>query len=89
MPPTNDASAEAYGRAIRFLCGLSRVTGRPEYRQQARRLAETAVERLWHEPSGLSRGMAGYECYDAQFGVGDLLMGLLMLDDGPNAAKAN
>ncbi|MBM4086546.1 MAG: hypothetical protein FJ272_17320, partial [Planctomycetes bacterium] len=84
-PPTPQAIAEAYGRAIRFLAGLSRATGKAEYRDQARALADAAIERLWHEPSGLFRGMVGYEYYDAQFGIGDLLMGLLDLDESPYA----
>ncbi|MEW6357635.1 MAG: LamG-like jellyroll fold domain-containing protein [Planctomycetota bacterium] len=83
MEPPAQSTAEAYGRAIRFLAGLSRATGKTEYRDHARRLAALAMERLYHKPSGLFRGMVGYEYYDAQFGIGELLLGLLDLEDDP------
>ncbi|MBT3377426.1 MAG: hypothetical protein HN742_34515 [Lentisphaerae bacterium] len=79
--PPEQATAEAYGRSIRFLAGLSRATGNAVYVTRAHRLAELAMQRLYHQPSGLFRGMVGYDYYDAQFGIGELFMGLLALDD--------
>jgi len=86
--PPPEATAEAYGRAIRFLADLARATGKKVYHDGACRLADAAIERLHHRPSGLFRGMVGYEYYDAQFGIGDLLLGLLQIDDPSSASPA-
>jgi len=70
--------AGKYGRTISFLLHLYVVTGECRYLDDARSLADTAIEKLYHKE--LFRGHPAKPYYEAMDGVGYLLYALLALD---------
>lgn len=70
--------AGKYGRTISFLLQLYDVTDEKEYLDHARSLADTAIEKLWH--NGIFRGHPAKPYYESMDGVGHLLYALLELD---------
>jgi len=77
-PGRQGTYAGKYGRAISFLLHLYVVTGEDQYLEDARSLADTAIEKLYHK--GLFRGHPAKPYYEAMDGVGYLLYALLQLD---------
>jgi hypothetical protein len=77
-PGRQGTYAGKYGRAISFLLHLYVVTGQGRHLDDARGLADEAIEKLWHE--GLFRGHPAKPYYEAMDGVGYLLYALLQLD---------
>ncbi|MDR6550789.1 hypothetical protein [Paenibacillus qinlingensis] len=80
MPHGQVRYAEHYGRNIVFLAEYARISGRPEYRIAAERLAEEAVKSLYQQEMFV--GHTGAKWYDAVDGVGFLMAGLLYLHNG-------
>ncbi len=74
------AYAESYGLAIEFFRRAGEGLGDRTLREAAERTAHEAVTRLYHQSSGLFRGHAGEDRYDAVDGVGILGLALLELD---------
>lgn len=70
--------AGKYGRTISFFLHLYVVTGEERYLNSARTVADTAIEKLYH--NGLFRGHPAKPYYEAMDGVGYLLYALLTLD---------
>lgn len=86
-PGRKGAYAGKYGRTISFFLHLYVVTGERRYLDDARALADTAAEKLYH--NGLLRGHPAKPYYEAMDGVGYLLYALLGLDQvlrNPRAA---
>lgn len=77
-PGRKGTYAGKYGRTISFLLHLYVVTGGRRWLDDARALADTAVEKLYH--AGLFRGHPAKPYYEAVDGVGYLLYALLSLD---------
>lgn len=77
-PGRKGTYAGKYGRAISFLLHLYVVTGERGYLENARALADGAIEKLYHK--GLFRGHSAKPYYEAMDGVGYLLYSLLELD---------
>lgn len=77
-PGRKGAYAGKYGRTISFLLNLYAVTGEDCYLDDARAMADTAIEKLYH--NGLFRGHPAKPYYEAMDGVGYLLYALLELD---------
>lgn len=77
-PGRKGTYAGKYGRTISFLLHLHAVTGEKIYLDDARALADTAIEKLYH--NGLFRGHPAKPYYEAMDGVGYLLYALLELD---------
>jgi len=77
-PGRRGTHAGKYGRAVSFLLHLYVVTGEQGYLDNARALADEAMEKLYH--NGLFRGHPAKPCYEAIDGVGNLLYALLQLD---------
>lgn len=71
--------AGLYGRTISFFLHMAHLTGEPEYRRFARRVAREAVARLYYR--GLFRGHPRKPYYESVDGVGYLLYALLQLDE--------
>jgi len=66
------------------------ATGEDVYLERARKMADDAIEKLWH--NGLFRGHPAKPYYESIDGVGYLLYALLQLDgvlERPQAALAN
>jgi len=81
--------AGKYGRTISFFLHLYIVTGARGYLEDARSMADTAIEKLYHK--GLFRGHPAKPYYEAMDGVGYLLYALLQLDQvlkAPESAVA-
>jgi hypothetical protein len=74
------AYAETFGRGIQFLITAADALGEPSLLRDAQGLAADAVKVLYHAKSGLFRGHAGEDRYDAVDGVGILGEALLNLD---------
>lgn len=85
-PGRQGTYAGKYGRTISFLLHLYVVTGEREYMGDARALADTALEKLFHK--GLFRGHPAKPYYEAMDGVGYLLYALLQLDQVLKAPEA-
>jgi len=77
-PGRKGTYAGKYGRTISFFLHLYVVTGDRQYLDDARVLADTAVDKLCH--NGLLRGHPAKPYYEAMDGVGYLLYALLELD---------
>jgi len=77
-PGRKGTYAGKYGRTISFLLHLCVVTGERNYLDNARSMADTAIEKLYHK--GLFRGHPAKPYYEAMDGVGYLLYALLELD---------
>lgn len=77
-PGKQGAHAGKYGRSISFFLNLFLVTGNHAHLDSARRLADIAVEKLWH--NSLFRGHPAKPYYESIDGVGYLLYALLQLD---------
>jgi hypothetical protein len=75
------AYAETFGRGIRFLVAAADALSEPSLLRDAQSLAADAVRMLYHAKSGLFRGHAGEDRYDAVDGVGILGEALLRLDE--------
>ncbi|HIQ21082.1 MAG TPA: hypothetical protein EYH34_07595 [Planctomycetes bacterium] len=71
--------AGKYGRTISFFCRMQRLRGDERYGQVARQVAADAVSRLHYK--GLFRGHPAKPYYESIDDVGDLLVGLLELDE--------
>ncbi|MFW6170867.1 MAG: hypothetical protein ACODAD_10290 [Planctomycetota bacterium] len=71
------AYADHYGKTIVFFRAMRRLTGEPRYGQLARRVADDAVTKLYH--NGLFRGHPAKPYYESIDGVGTLLMALFEL----------
>ena len=85
-PGRKGTYAGKYGRTISFLLHLFVVTGERQYLDNARTLADTAIEKLYH--NGLFRGHPAKPYYEAMDGVGYLLYALLELDQVLKDPKA-
>ncbi len=85
-PGRKGTYAGKYGRTISFFLHLYVVTGERRCLDDARALADTAVEKLYHK--GLFRGHPAKPCYEAVDGVGYLLYALLVLDQVLQDPKA-
>lgn len=88
-PGQQGTYAGKYGRAISFLLHMYALTEDGQYLDNARTLADTAIEKLYH--NGLFRGHPAKPYYEAIDGVGYLLYALLVLDQfrkDPNAVLA-
>jgi hypothetical protein len=88
-PGRKGTYAGKYGRTMSFLLHLYVVTGERRYLDDARGLADRAIENLYHK--GLFRGHPAKQYYEAMDGVGYLLYALLQLDQtlkDPKAAVA-
>jgi DUF1680 family protein len=85
-PGRKGTYAGKYGRTVSFLIHLYVVTGERGYLEDARALADTAIEKLYHK--GLFRGHPAKPYYEAMDGVGYLLYALLELDQVLKAPKA-
>ena len=72
------AFADSYGRMISFYTHMYTLTGETVYLDDARRLAQEAVSKLYYK--GLFRGHPAKPYYGSVDGVGFLLYGLLQLD---------
>ncbi len=81
--------AENYGRVISFFLAASLVLDRPDLYETAKEIADDAVARLHHEPSGLFLGHEVKRTYEATDGVGYLLYALLQLDAYPDIGDPN
>jgi uncharacterized protein YyaL (SSP411 family) len=77
-PGRKGTYAGKYGRTVSFLLHLYVVTGDRRYLDDARAMADTAIEKLHHK--GLFRGHPAKPYYEAMDGVGYLLYALLELD---------
>jgi len=77
-PGQQGTYAGKYGRTISFLLHLSRVTGEQAYMDDARAMADDAIEKLYH--NGLLKGHPAKPYYEAMDGVGNLLIAVLQLD---------
>ena len=76
---TGGAYAEDYGRAILFFNQLHRATNDPHYNTVARKLADDAIKKLFH--NGLFKGHPAKPYYETTNGVGILLWALLQLEE--------
>ncbi len=85
-PGRKGTYAGKYGRTISFLLHLYVLTGERRYSDNARALADTAIEKLYHK--GLFRGHPAKSYYEAMDGVGYLLYALLALDQVMRDPKA-
>ncbi len=85
-PGRKGTYAGKYGRTISFLLHLYVVTGERQYLDDARAMADTAIEKLYHK--GLFRGHPAKPYYEAMDGVGYLLYALLELDQVLKDPKA-
>jgi hypothetical protein len=70
--------AGKYGRAISFFINMYVISGEDNYLEEACRLADTGIEKLYK--NGLFRGHPAKPYYEAMDGVGYLLYALLQLD---------
>jgi uncharacterized protein YyaL (SSP411 family) len=89
-PGKQGTYAGKYGRSISFYLNLFLVTGDEVYLERARKMADDAIEKLWH--NGLFRGHPAKPYYESIDGVGYLLLALLQLDcvlEQPQAVRAN
>lgn len=77
-PGLKGTYADKYGRAVSFLLHLFLLTKETRYLQQAEKMADEAIEKLW--ANGLFRGHPAKPYYEAMDGVGYLLYALLQLD---------
>ncbi len=73
------AYADHYGKTIMFFLGMRRLSGEARYETMARRVADEAIEKLYH--NGLFRGHPAKPYYESMDGVGTLLMALLELEN--------
>jgi hypothetical protein len=85
-PGRKGTYAGKYGRTISFFLHLYVVTGERRYLDDARKFADTAIEKLYYK--GLFRGHPAKPYYEAMDGVGYLLYALLELDQVMKAPKA-
>lgn len=85
-PGREGTYAGKYGRTISFLLHLYSVTGARGYLEDARSMADTAIEKLYHK--GLFRGHPAKPYYEAMDGVGYLLYALLQLDQVLGASES-
>ncbi len=85
-PGRKGTYAGKYGRAMSFLLHLYVVTGERRYLDDARAMADMAIEKLHHK--GLFRGHPAKPYYEAMDGVGYLLYALLELDQVVKNPKA-
>ena len=74
----NGTYAGKYGRTISFFLHLFILTSQGQYLDEARKMADQAIEKLYHQ--GLFRGHPAKPYYEAVDGVGYLLYALLELD---------
>lgn len=74
-------TAENFGFGINLLVDLYELTGRTAYLDQARSLADAAIENLWVGTAdrGFFVRATGDPYYESKHGAGDLLAGLLRL----------
>lgn len=82
--------AGKYGRTISFFLHLHILTGDRQYLDDARKLADVAIDKLYY--NGLFRGHPSKPYYEAMDGVGYLLYALLELDqvlNNPDMALSN
>jgi uncharacterized protein YyaL (SSP411 family) len=89
-PGRKGTYAGKYGRTISFLLHLYVVTGERQHLDDARSMADMAIEKLHHK--GLFRGHPAKPYYEAMDGVGYLLYALLELDqvlEDPKAAVSS
>ena len=77
-PGRQGTYAGTYGRTVSFLLDLYAITGVTEHLEHAKGLADSAIEKLFH--NGLFRGHPAKPYYEAIDGVGDLLYSLLELE---------
>jgi hypothetical protein len=77
-PGLQGTYAGKYGRTISFFLHLYIITGDPRYMNDARKMTDTAIEKLFY--NGLFRGHPAKPYYEAIDGVGYLLYALLQLD---------
>ncbi len=85
-PGKKGTYAGKYGRTISFLLHLYVATGEKRYLDDARSMADTAIDKLY--VNGLFRGHPAKPYYEAVDGVGYLLYALLELDQVMKDPKA-
>jgi hypothetical protein len=74
----NGTYAGKYGRTISFYLHLFVLTREDKYLAEAKAMADTAIDKLYHK--GLFRGHPAKPYYEAMDGVGYLMYALLELD---------